>query len=245
MTVSAAKLEANRRNAMRSCGPKTQSGKDRLSSMPSSTACGRRRWCCWTKTRKRSRERRNAWRACLLPGDEVEQRLVEDAVVCTWQQDRARRAEIARLNSNRLNYGVSQAQSNEEQVAELGRRLFTDRMGPLTFHPTGCNYDEMSDLRESTTSFAACERDELDRPADLGLAPAIVTPWLRMAAWPSGRDSRRSSSEGSRGSRPTSSRPSGCWEKSPLTPSTSGTWHLCSWPRLCSRETRAGGTGKS
>ena len=29
MTVSAAKLEANRRNAMQSCGPRTQSGKDR------------------------------------------------------------------------------------------------------------------------------------------------------------------------------------------------------------------------
>ena len=27
MTVSAAKLEANRRNAMRSCGPRTESGK--------------------------------------------------------------------------------------------------------------------------------------------------------------------------------------------------------------------------
>ena len=48
-------------------------------------------------------DRRVAWRACLLPGDDVEQRLVDDAVVHTWMQDRARRAQAARINANIIN----------------------------------------------------------------------------------------------------------------------------------------------
>jgi hypothetical protein len=47
-------------------------------------------------------DRREAWRACLLPGDDVEERLVDDAVVSTWQQDRARRAQAGRLSANIL-----------------------------------------------------------------------------------------------------------------------------------------------
>ena len=73
-------------------------------------------------------DRRAAWRACLLPGDDVEQRLVDDAVVYTWQQDRARRAQAGRINANIANYGVDQGQTNEKEVEDLGRRLFKDRM---------------------------------------------------------------------------------------------------------------------
>ena len=51
-------------------------------------------------------DRRAAWRACLLPGDDVEERLVDDAVVYTWQQDRARRAQANRINANITNLSV-------------------------------------------------------------------------------------------------------------------------------------------
>ena len=65
-------------------------------------------------------DRRAAWIDSLMPADDVEHRIVEDAVMSTWQLDRARRAQIARLNLNILNHGVDQAQTNEEEVARAG-----------------------------------------------------------------------------------------------------------------------------
>ena len=126
-------------------------------------------------------DRRAAWIDRLLPADDVEHRIVEDAVVSTWQLDRARRAQIARLNLNILNHGVDQAQTNEEEVEELGRRLFNDRLGPLPFYPTGCDYDEMdNDIRFKSTSFDD-EEDDLDRPGLLVLrlqATLLGCEWL-------------------------------------------------------------------
>jgi hypothetical protein len=75
MTVSAAKLEANRRNAMRSCGPRTQSGKDR----------------------SKLNAVKHGMRAATLVLLDEEQRIVDDAVEYSWLRDRARRAHEARL----------------------------------------------------------------------------------------------------------------------------------------------------
>jgi hypothetical protein len=80
-------------------------------------------------------DQRAAWRACLSPGDEVEQRLVDNAVVHTWMQDRARRAQAAKLNAKLVQFGVGQTVTDEVEVEELGRWLFNDRMGPVVFYP--------------------------------------------------------------------------------------------------------------
>ena len=109
-------------------------------------------------------ERREAWRACLLPGDDVEARLVDDAVMSTWQQDRARRAQVARLNADIINAGLAQAQADALEVDDLGRRLFHDRLGPLTFYPTSC--DRFDHSRSPSTSYTN-KGDDPDRPADL------------------------------------------------------------------------------
>jgi hypothetical protein len=166
MAISEAKLEANRRNAARSTGPRTEVGRQRAKLNAVKHGMRAATLVLLDEDPQVLEDRRNAWRACLLPGDDVEQRLVEDAVVSTWQQDRARRAQIARLNRNILDYGVREAQTNEEEVAELGRRLFADRLGPLTFYPTGCDYDELENERRASTSFADRD-DDRDRPAPL------------------------------------------------------------------------------
>jgi hypothetical protein len=101
-------------------------------------------------------------------GQFISSRWIE-AVTATWQQDRARRAQAGRLSANILNYGVDEAQMIAEEVLELGRRLFTDRLGPLTFYPTGAEYDEGDTRREPTTSFAGPQATDLDRPAALVL----------------------------------------------------------------------------
>ena len=157
------------------------------------------------------------------PGDDVEERLVDDAVVYTWQQDRARRAQAKRINANITNYGVAQGQTDEKDVEDLGRRLFTDRMGPVTFYPTGSNYDEGDFERDPTTSFAGNGK----------MTPIVPPPWscpCNRCCWAAngcsanGPSSRRSSTRASPGSRPTNSRPSGSWASSLSTPSTKRMW---------------------
>ena len=164
MTVSAAKIEANRRNCLKSTGPRTTPGKIYPGSTPSSTAPGPRPWCCRAKTLRHLKNAERPGVHCLLPGDDVEERLVDDAVMSTWQQDRARQAQVARLNADIINAGVAQAQADAVEVDDLGRRLFKDRLGPLTFYPT--SRDRFDDFRSLSTSYAD-KGDDPDRPAEL------------------------------------------------------------------------------
>ncbi len=89
MTVSAAKIEANRRNCLKSTGPRTSAGKD--TSRFNAVKHGARAETLVLRGEdpQALEALREAWRACLLPGDDVEARLVDDAVMSTWQQDRA------------------------------------------------------------------------------------------------------------------------------------------------------------
>ncbi len=185
MAISAAKLEANRRNAKLSSGPKTAAGKERSSRNAVTHGLRAEKLIVLEEDPQVLEDRRAAWRACLLPCDDVEERLVDDAVVHTWMQDRARRAQAGRLSANILNYGVDQAQITAEEVSELGRRLFTDRLGPLTFYPTGSDYDEGDDVRTPTTSFAGTGVIDLDRPAFLLLrlqSTLLGCEWL-LSEW--------------------------------------------------------------
>ena len=71
-----------------------------------------------------------AWTASLLPCDDVEQRAVDDAVTYSWLQDRRRRAQVARINANILNYGVADEDHQRTRSTTWAERLFKDRMGP-------------------------------------------------------------------------------------------------------------------
>jgi hypothetical protein len=155
MTISQAKLEANRRNAAKSTGPRTEGGK-RVSSLNAVTHGLRAETLVLGEEDPQALEaRREAWHGCLLPADDVEQRLVDDAVVHTWIQDRARRAQAVRANANLTQYGVAQAVNDAKEVEELGQRLYKDRLGPLTFYPTGSEFAKVFDkTRTATTSYA-------------------------------------------------------------------------------------------
>ena len=180
MPVSERKLAANRRNSQKSTGPRTNGGKD-VSKLNATTHGLRAETLVLLDEDPQALdERREAWRACLLPCDDVEQRLVENAVVYTWLQDRARRAQAGRINANITNYGVDQGQTNEQEVEDLGRRLFKDRLGPLVFYPTGShNIGTYSD-RDPTTSHAG-KQDDADLPFDLVLrlqSTVLGCEWL-------------------------------------------------------------------
>ena len=183
MTVSAAKLEANRRNARGVVALALTPVIIAQSSMPSPTACGPRHWFCSMKIRRRSKtgERPGSIALCLRMTSSAG--IVEDAVVSTWQLDRARRAQIARLNLNILNHGVDQAQTNEEEVQELGRRLFNDRLGPLRFiHRLRLRRNG----RHSARAHRSTTRKTISIGLDYWFCACNDPPGLRMAAWPMG-----------------------------------------------------------
>ena len=172
MAVSEAKLEANRRNAQKSTGPRTEEGKKNSSLNATKHGLRAETLVLRDEDPQVLEERRAAWRACLLPGDDVEERLVDDAVVHTWLQDRARRAQAGRINANIANYGIDQGQTNAKAVEDLGRRLFKDRQGPLVFYPSPSLTDRYDFSRDPSTSFAGKgkEDDDRDRPAVLVLS---------------------------------------------------------------------------
>jgi hypothetical protein len=167
MAISAAKLEANRRNALKSTGPRTDEGK-RIAKM-NATKHGLRAETLVLEDEDPQvlEDRRAAWRACLVPGDDVEQRLVDDAVVYTWMQDRARRAQAGRINANIADFGVDLGQTTKIEVDDLGRRLFKDRCGPLMLYPSPTLTDRYDFDRSPSTSFPAEGKDDPDRPSTL------------------------------------------------------------------------------
>jgi hypothetical protein len=84
MAVPEVKLEANRRNSQKSCGPRTEAGKQRSKLNAVTHGMRAATLVLLDEDAQALEARRNAWHDCLLPGDDVEQRLVEDAVLSTW-----------------------------------------------------------------------------------------------------------------------------------------------------------------
>jgi hypothetical protein len=168
MVVSAAKLEANRRNALKSTGPRTQEGKERSKMNAVTHGCRAETLIVHDEDPQELEARRQAWIASLAPRSDAEQRAVEDAVIYSWRQDRARRAEVALADARLADLDADGDTSVEQQVTELGRRLFLDRLGPIEFYPNGIDDPEMSD-REASTSLAGAGKLNPDDPAILVL----------------------------------------------------------------------------
>ena len=106
---------------------------------------------------------------------------MDDAVVHTWMQDRARRAQAVRASANLAQFGVAQAVNDEKEVEELGQRLYKDRLGPLPFYPTGSEFAKVFQKRTATTSYAGDNIDDPDRPSALVLrlqATLLGCEWM-------------------------------------------------------------------
>ena len=190
MAVSQAKLEANRRNGARSKGPVSQAGKDRSRLNSVTHGLRAKTPVLLDEDPQALADRMRAWTASLSPCDDVEQRAVDDAVTYSWLQDRARRAQVARINANILNYGVDDAKTTAHEVDDLGERLFKDRMGPLMLYPSA-TFGERGDIgRDPSASYAGPKADDPDRPAAIVLSLQSTLPgcewmigeWARLKA---------------------------------------------------------------
>jgi hypothetical protein len=135
MAVSAARLAANRRNAQKSTGPRSEERKRASRGNALGHGCRAPAVALAKEAPGALEARLEAWRARFQPRDDAESYYLKDAVVNSWLLQRARRARTPRISTNIANDEFERAQASAREVVELRPRLFKDRMGPLTFYP--------------------------------------------------------------------------------------------------------------
>ena len=160
--VSEVKLAANRRNAQKSTGPRTTTGKNRSRCNALDHGCRADILIMQTEDPQALQDRKDAWSECLLPCGDVEQGFVDDAVEYKWQQDRARRAQAARLSRNINHAGVAELKREQDEVLAMGQILFWDNRGPLALFPHLDAVHTKDPLNVSRIS----ESDILNEPVD-------------------------------------------------------------------------------
>ncbi|HZW31568.1 MAG TPA: hypothetical protein VFF52_12725, partial [Isosphaeraceae bacterium] len=134
-TTAAERAEISRRNGRKSCGPRTPEGKDRSKFNALKHGLDARTPVLPGEDPEAYRRRIEAWTADFRPRNEAERFLVEQAARVTWQIERAERAETARLAETIQNAAADQARRLDEEIAELGRRLLPDPLGPAPLRP--------------------------------------------------------------------------------------------------------------
>ena len=133
--TSAARIDANRRNARKSTGPRTQAGKDR-SRFNAVTHGLRSKFLLLPGEDPTALDARmQSWTSIIQPQDDIERYLVQRAVNVSWQLDRADRAWNARLRTHAAEAAIQKAEAQADEVILLGRRLFWDPRGPIALYP--------------------------------------------------------------------------------------------------------------
>jgi hypothetical protein len=122
--VSAAKIASNRRNAQKSCGPKTSEGKAVSRFNALQHGCTAQLAMLPDEDPVEFEERRVAWLERYRPQDEVEADQIEQAAYLSWQLQRAARARSAQLVFHaQTAAGVKQDREVRETI-ELAHLLY-------------------------------------------------------------------------------------------------------------------------
>jgi hypothetical protein len=194
--ATAAQIEANRRNSQKSCGPRTQAGKDK--SRFNALDHGFRGNILVLPTEEFGdyENQCEAWKLSFKPRNPAEEFLIEGIVSLGCLTRRIDQAETARLNK-RMYFGVFEEEAKvDAQVIELRQKLFRDACGTRSLHlqdqarapePAGemhrvSDYDNAEDqpthlVRCLKTTGAGCEW-LLDRWARLRELLDQGMPWL-------------------------------------------------------------------
>jgi hypothetical protein len=174
------RAEINRRNAQKSTGPKTPEGKSRSRFNAVKHGMSAKTLVLPGEDPEALQQRVEAWTADLAPRNDVEQYLVDRAVLASWQLDRADRADTARLTQIIRTATADETLRQDEEAIALGARLFWDRRGPLELYPHYPLRDELLAERKPRVSFAGIA-DDPDDPARLVLrleSTAAGCRWL-------------------------------------------------------------------
>ena len=223
------KIEANRRNAQKSTGPKSAEGKSR--SRLNALKHGMRATLLVLpgEDAEAFQGRVDAWTDDLKPRNQVEQYLVDRAARVSWQLDRIERAYVARLSANINNAaaegGVTQPEAGRGRRPHAGLAAVLGRARAAVLVPA--RSDKI--LRPKPLVSWSGDVDDPNNPGQLVFSlesTAEGCDWL-LDRW---AELRSLWSRDKPGSRPTSSRRSGCWAGSRSMRSMIPRWAWCSWP---------------
>ena len=195
--ATAAQIEANRRNSQKSCGPRTQAGKDKSRCNALDHGCRANIMVLPTEVFGEYENELEAWRLSFKPRNPAEDVLVERLVSLGWQEKRIDRAQTARLTQRIHHAGIESADCEKEQALDLGQRLFRDACGPLALHLEEPETSELSPDGEAFRISDYCEDEDhpmrlvhrlqttragcawlLDQWADLRALLERGVPWL-------------------------------------------------------------------
>jgi hypothetical protein len=123
--ASQAQIDANKRNAQRSTGPKSAAGKAHacLNALKDGSHAKTVRSVLPQERAVDLDERINKWINELNPRNDAERELVIDAAELAWSIDRTKRIETARLAERARQAQLKADQQRHKEVGELGRRL--------------------------------------------------------------------------------------------------------------------------
>ena len=125
--ASEKKIEANRRNAQKSTGPKSAEGKSQSRFNALKHGMRANLLVLPGEDGEEFQARVDGWTDDLKPRNQREQYLIERAARVSWQLDRIKRTYVARLSANIYNAAAGVTQPAEgEDVLMLGWRLFWD-----------------------------------------------------------------------------------------------------------------------
>jgi hypothetical protein len=162
-------IEANRRNAQKSTGPKTADGKERSRLNAVTHGMTAQFDALPGEEAEALAGRIDAWRADLKPRNQLEYDAIERAARASWQLDMVELAEVARITANILKATSGENAAVEIEAARaLGARLLGDSPNP-DIAPPGIGYDPIGAARillNLESSAAGC-RWLLDRWAEL------------------------------------------------------------------------------
>ena len=157
MCASEAQIAANRRNAARSTGPRTERGRGISCMNALKHGMASRRDTVPGEDPRELEQRLEGWVDTLGPDDPVEMHLVQTAVKSSWKVERAERAQATRVRSQFETF----AQRELNDLAGLGARLFHDCAGATPLYGT-----QRFDHRGARTSWSGIA-DDPDAPARL------------------------------------------------------------------------------
>ena len=133
--TSTKRIEANRRNAQRSTGPKTAQGKSRVRLNALKHGLTAATVVIPGEDADLLDARVEDWKGDFRPRGAIEGYLVERAAHVSWQLDRADRTIAARLTDQINHHETDRTLEEAEEVLEYGRRLFWYRHGPIGLYP--------------------------------------------------------------------------------------------------------------
>jgi hypothetical protein len=151
--TSQKRIDANRRNAQRSTGPRTPEGKARSRFNGLKNGLTASVPVLPGEDPAEYHARVEAVVASLTPQNQVEYDLLERVAATAWSLERARRAEAARLSYLIRHDAIERQRREEEEAIELGQGLLWDARGPWQVYPhhptTGLGWEKCTSWSEN------------------------------------------------------------------------------------------------